>query len=120
MSNTEIGELNKRIIIQKASVTKDDDGFPITSWDAYKTSWGKVQNLSGREYYSAMAVQMETSTKFIIRYRKDLDSTINDDGVNTTKVFRILYQKSIYNISFINDLEMEHKFMEINALSEVI
>lgn len=114
------GDLNKRIIIQKLTATKDENGFPLESWDNYKTLWSNVCNLSGREYFNAMAVQMENTVKFSIRYFKDLDSTINLEGKDTTKVYRIQYNKSFYNINFIDDVKMEHKFMEIKALSEVV
>lgn len=115
-----IGELDKRIIIQKLTTSQDDNGFPLETWIDHKTLWSGVSNLSGREYFSAMAVQMENTVKFKIRYFKDLDSTINLESSNTTKVFRIQYNKTIFSITSIDDLKMKHISMEIKALSEVI
>lgn len=114
------GSLRHRIIFQKVTITKDDDGFAIETWDDYKTVWSAIAKLTGREYFNAMAVQMENTVKFTARYIMDLDSTLNVDSNNTTKAFRIKFNNTILNITSIDDIMFEHKFMEILSISEVV
>ena len=36
------GSLRHRIILQKVTITNDDDGFAIETWDDYKTVWSTI------------------------------------------------------------------------------
>ena len=116
----EIGELNKRITLQKFTTIINENGFNEDTWPDIATMWSKVSNLFGREYFAAAAVQAERTVKFTIRYLKELDQNINLEGTNTTKAFRIKYGNLFYNLTFIDDIKSEHKLMEIKAMLEVI
>ena len=101
----DIGQLNKRIIIQKLTISENDMGDSIETWIDYKTVWSSITNLHGREFYQAMQVQAENTVKFVIRYCKDLDTSM-----------RILFQDNLYNITFIDNIKYGNTFMEIQAL----
>jgi SPP1 family predicted phage head-tail adaptor len=89
------GKLNSRITFQEFVSGTDPDGFPMEDWQDVKTVWAMIKTLQGREYYQAAAVQAENTTRFIIRYIKDL----------STKM-RISYNNRIFDIqSIINDDE---------------
>lgn len=45
-----IGDLNKRIIIQKNNESIDGEGYPIENWINYKTVWSRINNISGKEF----------------------------------------------------------------------
>jgi len=114
-----IGDLNKRIIIQVLTTGTNENGFPVESWETYSTVWSSINNLSSREYYAAVAVQAENTVKFIIRYLKDLDIVYSTDGKDITKIYRIKFNNSIFNITGIDNIKFGNKFMELKAVSEV-
>lgn len=110
------GKLDKRIMIQKYDIAKTVNGFKEQKWIDYKPLWASMQNLYGREYFAAAAVNAEKTVKFNIRYFKDLDSAVNTEGKKTTEVFRIKYKNSIFDIKFIDNIKNENIEMEIKAL----
>lgn len=114
-----IGDLNKRITFQTYTTTENDLGDTIKSWIDFKTVWANVTNLYGREYYAAMQTQAEKTVKFTIRYLKDLDSKNNEYGLDTTKVFRIQFSNSNYDIKFIDNIKYNNEFMEIQAVAVI-
>ena len=116
----EIGKLNKRITLQKFTSIINENGFNEDTWVDKNTVWASKNNLFGKEFFAAAAVNAEQTVKFTIRYLKELDQNINLEGTNTTKAFRIKYGNLFYNLTFIDDIKSEHKFMEIKTISEVV
>lgn len=104
-----VGNLNKRIIIQKLTNTVNENGFNEEVWATHKTVWSSVSNLFGREFFEAKAVQSEKTIKFIIRYMSDIDETM-----------RILFQGKQYNITFINNIKYSNNYIEVKALEVVM
>lgn len=112
----EVGEVfDCKIIIQKLTTATNDNGFQEEVWQDWKSVWSNKKNLYGREFWTAKAVQAETTTKFKIRYLKELDSTKNEEGISTTKKFRIKCGNSVFNITFIDNIKHQNRFMEIKA-----
>lgn len=109
------GKLNKRIMIQKHTTVKTTNGFKEPKWIDYKPLWASMQNLFGREFFAATAVNAEKTVKFTIRYFKDIDETVNVEGHHTTEKFRIKFKNSIYDIKFIDNIKAQNKFMEIKV-----
>ena len=99
-----IGELNRRIIIQQVSPVVSENGFETEAWTDYKTVWASVSNLYGREYFAAMAVNAENTVKFKIRYK-----------VGITTDMRISFGGKYYNINSIDDVDYSHAFMVLRA-----
>jgi len=81
------GDLNQRIIIQQATVTRDTYGAEIQTWATYATLWASKKHQVSREFYSAQKINAEITDLFIIRYRTGI----------TTKM-RILYGGHYYDI----------------------
>lgn len=100
-----ISELRHRITFQKFTTVVNENGFETEVWEDYKTVWASVSNLTGREYYEAAAVQREETVKFTIRYLTGL-----------TTDMRILFQDKQYNITSIDNIKYENKYIEIKAL----
>ena len=90
-------ELNTKIGLERFESYRDSDGILHEEWVTYGEAFAKVEPLVGREYLAAAAIQAEDTTKFTIRYRGDIDPTmqIAFDG----KDFNI---QSIQNIRFKN------------------
>ena len=99
------GELNKRITFQRLTTTTNENGFEVEKWEDFKTVWAGVTNLHGREYFEAAAVQKENTVKFIVRYIKDLDTSM-----------KILFKGKSYSIIQIDNIRYENRFIEIKAL----
>ena len=104
--------LNKRITIQKFREKQDDDGFDTVGWEDYKTIWASINNLWGKEFYAAKAVNAENTVEFIVGYSKGL-SNIN------TKEYRIFWNNRAFNITFIDNIKYENRWLKIKAIEVV-
>jgi SPP1 family predicted phage head-tail adaptor len=104
----EIGELKQRITFQKQVTARNENGFEVESWQDYKTVWAKVENLSGREYYQAAAVQAEKTIIFVVRYIAEIGT-----------MMRILFEGKQYNITSVDNKKYENKYLEIKAMEVV-
>ena len=104
----EIGDLRHRITFQKLTTSVNENGFEVETWEDFKTVWAAVSNLHGREYFAAAAVQAENTVKFTIRYLTGLDTTM-----------RIVFQGRQYNITAIDNIKYQNRYLEIKALEVV-
>lgn len=103
-----IGELRHRITLQKPIISTNPNGFEVVDWQDLKKVWAAVSNLRGREYYAAATVQAENTVKFIIRYIPDIDNSM-----------RIIFKGKYYNITAIDNLKYQNKYVEIKGLEVV-
>lgn len=101
----EIGDLKHKIVIQKYVNIVNDNGFEEEIWQDYKTVWASVSNLYGREYFEAAAIQAEKTVKFTIRFINEIDESM-----------RIKFRDKQYNITSIDNIKYENKFIEIKAM----
>lgn len=88
------GRLDRRITIQRATVTVDSYGSPVEAWEDVTTCWASVSyplTGSGEVQYDAIHLAT-TSVIFTIRYR---------DGLLHTD--RIVYNSSNYDITRIGE-----------------
>lgn len=71
-------ELCHRVTIQHfIAGGRDEDGYPIEgSWQEYKQLWAKVTPLSAKDLISAQADQSEVVARMKIRYREDINTTM--------------------------------------------
>ena len=99
------GELKHRVTFLKPTNTVNENGFETDGFIEFKTVWASVSNLSGREYFAAAAVQKERIVKFLIRAISDIDETT-----------RIAFQGKQYNITSIDNIKYENKYVEVKAL----
>jgi len=104
----EIGDLRHRITFQKLTTSVNENGFEVETWEDFKTVWAAASNLHGREYFAAAAIQAENTVKFTIRYLPDMDTTM-----------RILFQGKQYNITSIDNIKYQNRYMEIKAMEVV-
>lgn len=103
------GMFNKRITIQglaSGEPVRDEDGYPIegSTSDINISVWSMVKTVSAREFSANKTTNSELTIRFIIRYRKDINTDMT-----------ILYKGQSYEIdSIINDNE-EDKTLTIIA-----
>lgn len=125
MSNfsVDIGKMDKRIAIQKYTTIQNENGFDIEEWIDYKSVRASMNNLWGKEFYAAKAVQAENTVEFIIRYSKDLKNiNTKEYRIKTIKDKNATKEKDKYryfDITFIDNIKYENKWLKIKAV-EVI
>lgn len=98
-------ELRHRITIEYRVVTTNENGYETEIWKEYRKVWASVSNLSGREYFEAVAVKAEETVKFTIRYTDAIDTTM-----------RILFKDKRYNIVSVDNIKYRNRFIVIKAL----
>lgn len=100
-----IGDMRHRIIILKPVKITDDNGFETETYENFKTVWASISNLYGREYFEAATLNAEKTVKFTIRYIDGIDNSM-----------RISFKGKQYEITFIDNIKYENRFIEIRAL----
>jgi SPP1 family predicted phage head-tail adaptor len=93
------GMFKHPILLLKPEIIKDDLGQEDIQWTEFKTLWAAIKTMQGREYFAAAATHSENTSRFIVRYTEDIDSSmkflfkgktheiisvINDDEANKT------------------------------------
>lgn len=86
------GKMNRRIVMQVRTVSKDATGSRVETWADSATVWAEAVTQKGNEGTLADADRFQDSRQFRIRYRS-LDPSNN----------RILYQSKFYNIKGITE-----------------
>lgn len=86
-----------RITFRQFQDVENELGDIVRTWVDYRTVWAMIKTLQGREFIQAMAVQGETTTRFVIRYTTGI-----------TNDMKILYDGRTFDIIAppINDDEM--------------
>lgn len=100
--------MNKRIIIQKFGKGTDNNGVTKEGWNDYKTVWAAVNNLWGKEFYSAKETNSENTITFTIRYSKDFEDI-------DSKKYRVYWKSKVYNITFIDNINYKNEILKIKA-----
>ncbi len=107
--DVKISELNKRISIVSISTVQDDYGFEIEQEVEVCKAWAKVSNMSGTETFKAGADYNKKVTRFLVRYRKDIEFTAD---------MKIKFKNKLYNITYVNNYNYSNEFVEL--ITEVI
>ena len=66
------GSLDRRIDILRRTLTRNEYGEQVETFDVYDTVWAAKLDTTGRELFTAKGTIAENSTRFRIRYRSDL------------------------------------------------
>lgn len=101
-----IGELNRKILIQERAVTTNENSFEILVWNTILSPFTKIENTNGSKYFNANSEDMKKNTKFTIRYNSILKTK------DETKL-RVVYGSRNYTVLYINDPDEKHEFFEI-------
>jgi len=68
------GDLDQRITIQAATVTRDAHGGEIPTWVSLATVWASKAHKSSREFFAAQKMNSEITDLFIVRFRHGLNA----------------------------------------------
>jgi SPP1 family predicted phage head-tail adaptor len=88
-----IGKFNRKILIQKVTVTTGETGQPVETWTTYREKWARLTYESGLERFEADKETAVNVVKFWIRY----ESTI-------TEQMRVYYSGCYYDILHIEEV----------------
>lgn len=98
------GKFRHRITIQKYTDVEGEWGQTTTEWADWSTRWASINSLYGREFWQAKEANMENTINITIRYSKDLKDL-------DSREYRIKWDKKIYNIIFIENLQFSNKYL---------
>lgn len=98
-----LGELNKRIGIYSKTTVTDADGYDTTIDVLVRSCWAKFARTSGTEMVKANADFAEVKVRFLVRFsRAPID-----------RKMIVKYAGNDYEITYINDYEDKHEYIEI-------
>ena len=109
--SVDIGKLNKRITIQKQTVTTDAEGNQIATWQDYFSCYAAVNGVSQRDYWSARQQHEENTVTFRLRCCADL-KTLN------TIDYRIVFDGIIYDITGIDNVLFADSLLSIKGVEK--
>lgn len=84
------GSLDRRIRIERATVTPNEFNEPVESWSTLATVWASKEDIRDGERWSAQEVGAEITTRFLVRYSSDVAGIDPRD--------RIVFDGRIYGI----------------------
>jgi len=87
------GELDRLIVIQSVTVTKDASGGLVSTWGTFATVWAKKKDIRGEEYFAAQQSNARVDSIFTIRWLPGVLPTM-----------RISYDGQWWDIRSINEL----------------
>ena len=98
------GLLNRRISIERKTLTADSLGGFTEEWQPLAQPWAHIKPMSGRELIHADKIDATAVSRFVIRFNANLRE---DD--------RILYRGVYYNIRSLINIEERDQYTEITA-----
>ena len=102
----DFSKLNKKITIQKII---NNSPIKNKTYEDYKDVWANIVNLHGKEFLQAQSVNSNISKKVIIRYKKELDPSIDK---NVSQKYRVKYKNNFYDILYSDNIREENDFLE--------
>ena len=87
------GKLDRRIVIERAVISRDAFNAPVETWVPVATVWAQQRPNRGAERFAAQEVAGSAVMSFHLRYRKDI--TVKD---------RIRYQDRLWNITDVREI----------------
>jgi len=101
-----ISDLRRRIVLQRKTTIRDEEGNTVETWVDVVTVWAAVEPMSIRwkEFLQAAAINAERYTLFRIRYRPGI-----------TPDMRVVYAGQTYDIVHVVDIAGRHRELHIIA-----
>ena len=85
--------------------TTNARGGNVKNWETHASMWASMEPLSAREYFETFQMEAEVSTRFIVRYRTDLNTHM-----------RIRYGTRYFKIVGRLNAQAANRYLEIMAL----
>ena len=105
---TGAGDLDRRITIQRATVTLNEFNEEIETWGDLTTVWAKKTDAGGAESLRAQEVGAQIDARFLIRYSSDVSDVNPYD--------RIVYKGRSYNITHVIEvMDTTNQWIELST-----
>ena len=104
MSRIKAGDLKHPVTLLKPVTTTGEHNRRKTEWIEVANAMADKSDVSGREFFSAHAVNAEDIVTFTIRWRDDIDST-----------WRVKHGATTYNILEVNHLGFMRDFLRLKC-----
>lgn len=104
MRGYKAGDLRQVVTLIRPDTTTGEHNRRITVWTEVCQVHARRQEVSGREFFAAHAVNAEDIVTFTIRYRADVDST-----------WRIRHGAATFNILEVNHLGEMRDYMTMKC-----
>lgn len=75
------GRLDRRIAIQRKTITQNTYGEEIVAWSTVATVWAELRYNSGGERYAENQYQGKTTTTFRVRWSEAAKATTVEDQI---------------------------------------
>ena len=92
------GLLNRRVLLQRQTMTTDAEGFSPETWTTVRPIWAQIQPNGGSEVFLAGTTQENITHTITVRFAADLDP-----------LMRFLYGVRVFFIHNILDIDEDHK-----------
>lgn len=102
--------LDKRITIQAPTVTQDDTGAPVTTWEEVDSVWAYINPLSGHELVKAQALCAEVTHLIILRWQSSLA-----DPQEVAKM-RLVYGARTFGIASATNIDERRRWIALSAV----
>lgn len=103
-------ELDQRILIQRAKVTKNRLREEVENWSDKHRAWAKVTETPGREFLKGDQVQASTKAVFKIRWIADV-----------TEKDRVLWGRKIYEVVNVTGTQRERaRYLHCETIGEKV
>lgn len=101
------GSLDRRIVIQRMTVTPSAYNEPIETWATHLTLWARKFDTSAGEAMRAAEVGASLTARFTVR------NTADTSGI--TAKDRVVYDSKTYNITGVRETGGRNTFIEIDV-----
>lgn len=109
-AQTQAGDLDRRITIQRATFMTSDYNEPIETWSDLVTLWAKHTDASSAEMYRAQEIGAQISCRFLVRSYSVTRGLTPED--------RIIYANRSYNITGVKEVkDTRNAWVEIDAVA---
>jgi SPP1 family predicted phage head-tail adaptor len=105
---TPIGEMRKRILIQRQSDSGTASGETTQTPSDFRRAWARILPTAGGESWIAKELQELITCRINMRYQKGI-----------LPKMRAVWQGRIFNFVSVRDLEEMHEELEILAKEEI-
>lgn len=100
--NTTIGQLNRRIAIQRPGTAQDSIGQPIAAWTDVDHVWASIKMQTGIGVIRASADVSTIPVSIRVRYRTDLDASM-----------RVVHGATVYAVKAVMPDEQGRQFTDM-------
>lgn len=90
------GQLDRRITLQRATVTRDEYNNPVETWEDLRTVWAGFEPIRDGERFRAGERAAEASARFLIRYSSQVADINGKD--------RLTMRGTVYQITHVKEV----------------